>query len=311
MKILNSYRFGRGAKGEDAEIPALIPPDSQKFNRSISIAESIDIICEGPIYGLVDQFGKKVYGLDMLKGIYLNGNPVMNNKGEYNYRNILMEINLGTENQKPLPSFKYVSIPKAINFKLLGPIKNSYAAGQNPDVKTGPNKGQMRDFVKWARAPKGDWPSEDKDPFIFVHKIKNRDVSKLKVSLLVEKLNDTVDQGPDKNKPGTIGTIKETSVLLRIKHGLENSNIVTSQDVTIYGSATSPFAYMLGETEETYSTPIAAQSGGTSSAGTVGPIGGTTSSAATTATRFLSAGVGSNADWLSRLPEAPKVGEYI
>lgn len=309
MKILNSYRFGRG--GEDGEIPALVPPNSQKFNRSISIAESVDIICEGPIYGLVDQFGKKVYGLDMLKGIYLNGNPVMNNKGEYNYRNILMEINLGTENQKPLPSFKYVSIPKAINFKLLGPIKNSYAAGQNPDVKTGPNEGQERDFVKWARAPKGDWPSEDKDPFIFVHKIKNRDVSKLKVSLLVEKLNDTVDQGSGANKSGTIGTIKETSVLLRIKHGLENSNIVTSQDVTIYGSATSPFAYMLGETEETYSTPIAAQSGGTSSAGTVGPIGGTTSSAATTATRFLSAGVGSNADWASRLPQAPTVGEYI
>ena len=311
MKILNSYRFGRGAKGEDGEIPALIPPDSQKFNRSISIAESIDIICEGPIYGLVDQFGKKVYGLDMLKGIYLNGNPVMNNKGEYNYRNILMEINLGTENQKPLPSFKYVSIPKAVNFKLLGPIKNSYAAGQNPDVKTGPNPGQLRDFVKWARAPKGDWPSEDKDPFIFVHKIKNRDVSKLKVSLLVEKLNDTVDQGPDKNKAGTIGTIKETSVLLRIKHGLENSNIITSQDVTIYGSATSPFAYMLGETEETYSTSVASQSGATTSAGTVGPIGGTTSSASATATRFLSAGIGSNADWASRLPQAPTVGQYI
>jgi hypothetical protein len=302
MKILNLYRFGRGAKGEDGEIPALVPPSNQKFNRSISVAESIDIICEGPIYGLVDQFGKKVYGLDMLKGIYLNGNPVMNNKGEYNYRNILMEINLGTENQKPLPSFKYVSIPKAANFKLLGPIKNSYAAGPNP--------GQVRDFSKWARAPRGDWPSEDKDPFIFVHKIKNRDVSKLKISLLIERLSDTVDQGSGTNKAGTIGTIKETSVLLRVKHGLENSNIVTSQDVTIYGSATSPFAYMLGETEETYSTSAASQSGATSSAGTVGPIGGTTSSASTSATRFLSAGMGSNADWLSRLPASPSIGQY-
>jgi len=266
---------------------------------------------KGLIYGLVDQFGKKIYGLDMLKGVYLNGNPVMNNKGEYNYRNILMEINLGTENQKPLPSFKYVSIPKAANFKLLGPIKNSYAASQNPDVKNGPNPGQVRDFTKWARAPKGDWPSEDKDPFIFVHKIKNRDVSKLKVSLLVEKLADTVDQGSGPNKAGTIGTITETSVLLRVKHGLENSNIVTSQDVVIYGSATSPFGYMLGETEETYSASAASQSGATTSAGIVGPIGGTTSSASATATRFLSAGIGSNADWASRLPQAPTVGEYI
>jgi hypothetical protein len=310
MKILNSYRFGKGAKDDESQIPALIPPKDQKLNKSISIAESIDIICEGPIYGLVDQFGKKVYGLDMLKGIYLNGNAVMNSKGEYNYRNILMEINLGTENQKPLPSFKYVSIPKAVNFKLLGPIKNSYASGQNPDVKTGPNPDQVRDFVRWGRAPKGDWPSEDKDPFVFIHKIRNRDVSKVKISLLVEKLNDTVDIG-EKGKAGSIGTIAQTSITLRIKHGLESSNIVTCQDVTIWGSATSPFAYMLGENEETYSAPWVTDLGRSSSVGGMGPIGGTTSSASASATRSLPSSIGSDADWLSRLPQAPTIGQYV
>ena len=75
--------------------------DNQNLLKSISISSSMDLLCEGPIYGLVDQFGRKIYGLDMLKGIYLNKIPVMNSRGEYNYRNVLMEINLGTENQKP------------------------------------------------------------------------------------------------------------------------------------------------------------------------------------------------------------------
>ena len=124
MKILNPYRFIKGGSGTPEVF--LLPPRSQNLRKSISIAEVVDILCEGPIYGLVDQFGRKIYGLDMLKGVYLNGVPVMNTKGEYNFRNILMEINFGTENQKPLPSFKKVNIPKGMGFKLLGPIKGVF-----------------------------------------------------------------------------------------------------------------------------------------------------------------------------------------
>ena len=137
MKILNPLRFIKGASsgGGSSSVPALVPPKAARndLKRSVSVMQLVDILCEGPIYGLVDQFGKKVYGLDMLKGVYLNGTPVMNNKGEYNFRNILMEINLGTENQKPLPNFKEVHVFKPSNFKLLGPIK-----GGEDDIR--PNK---------------------------------------------------------------------------------------------------------------------------------------------------------------------------
>jgi hypothetical protein len=248
MKILNPYRFLKGkggAGGKGGEDPKLVPPREQNLRRTVSLSETIDILCEGPIYGLVDQFGRKVYGLDMLKGVYLNGIPIMNNKGEYNFRNILMEINLGTENQKPLPSFKNVNIPKASGFKLLGPIKSSDDATERVL-----NQRVGGDFVAWARA--GDWPSENKDPFIFVHKIKNRDVKKVKISLLVEALSDTVDKKEKlvgKGERNDIGTTKPATMTLFLTYGLENSYTVKSRTITIGGTATSPFAIMIGDSE--------------------------------------------------------------
>jgi hypothetical protein len=275
MKILNPYRFLKGkggAGGKSGEDPKLVPPRSQNLRRTISLSETIDILCEGPIYGLVDQFGRKVYGLDMLKGVYLNGMPIMNNKGEYNFRNILMEINLGTENQKPLPSFKNINIPRGSGFKLLGPIKSSDDA-----TERALNQRAGGDFVAWAKA--GDWPSENKDPFVFVHKIKNKDVKKLKISLLVEALSDTVDV-----KSGTrndIGTTKEATMTLFLTYGLENSFTVKSRTITIAGSATSPFAMMIGDSEseeDAAATNSAAKvaTGGTISNGysSVTPVGG-------------------------------------
>ena len=253
MKILNPYRFIKGAgSGGSASTPALSPPKSAtSFRKTISVLQNVDILCEGPIYGLVDQFGKKVYGLDMLKGIYLNGAPVMNNKGEYNFRNILMEINLGTENQKPLPNFKNVEIFKPANFKLLGPIK----AGKD-DIRQSPQDDKPpkppRNFTSWARET-GDWPSEDKDPFIYVHKIRNKDVSKLKISILVEALMDTVDSGT-KGVAEDMGMNKETTVELLLKYGLENSNVYRTLPVVINGTATSPYAYMIGEGEAAVAT---------------------------------------------------------
>jgi hypothetical protein len=263
MKILNPYRFlkGKGGSGgKTGEDPKLVPPRSQNLRKTISLSECIDILCEGPIYGLVDQFGRKVYGLDMLKGVYLNGIPIMNNKGEYNFRNILMEINLGTENQKPLPSFKNVNIPRGGGFKLLGPIKSSDDANERLlNQRAGGN------FVNWAR--QGDWPSENKDPFVFVHKIKNKDVKKIKISLLVEALSDTVDV--KSSSTNDIGTTKSTGMTLFLTYGLENSFRATSRTITIYGTATSPFAMMIGDSESEEDAPASTTAATIAIGGTV------------------------------------------
>lgn len=263
MKILNQYRFFKGAKGE-AETPALVPPKEQSLLRSISISESVDILCEGPIYGLVDQFGRKVYGLDMLKGIYLNKTPVMNGKGEYNFRNILMELNLGTENQKPLKNFSNIYISKPAGFKLLGPINNQPTPDGSKDIRYSSEKGvdPQRDFTKWARG----WPTEAQDPFVYVHHIKNRDVKKIRISLLVESLFDTVDVGRN-GKGEDIGLSKSTSVKILVRAGLEGANSTFVKQYTITGTAQSPFAVILGES--------AGQFGNISSSSYIGGQGGT------------------------------------
>lgn len=238
MKILNPYRFFKGAfgSGTDAPTPKLIPPGvNAKLLKSISIFECVDLLCEGPIYGLVDQFGKKIYGLDMLKGIYLNDTPVMNYKGEYNYRNVMMEINFGTENQKPLNNFKKVYIARPANFKLLGPINSS---GEPLDTREGGN------FIEWAKNSDG-WPSENQDPFVFIHKIKNKDVKKLKISLLIEQLFDTVSEGGDPKQ--SLGSNKATNLEINIKYGLDGGLILGNRNIVINGYVQSPYGLMIGD----------------------------------------------------------------
>ena len=259
MKILNKYRFARGAKSDPA-IPRLVPPpDNQNLLKSISISSSMDLLCEGPIYGLVDQFGRKIYGLDMLKGIYLNKIPVMNSRGEYNYRNVLMEINLGTENQKPLVNFDHVYIPKVANFKLVGAIdpneqdiRPNGSAFSNPGVES-------KNFSRWAVGSDG-WPDSPQDPFVFIHHVRNRDVKKLKIGFIIEQLFDTISEGSGKGEAGSMGNYKRASVELLVKWGVEGSTMFSSRRVIIQGVVTSPYAYMIGDGASTLDSS-SAQSG--------------------------------------------------
>ncbi|MBM3453551.1 MAG: hypothetical protein FJX80_00235 [Bacteroidetes bacterium] len=240
MKILNPYRFCRGGGGKkNDKVPSLIPPKPQDVKKSISVAEIVDLLCEGPIYGLVDQFGKKIYGLDMLKGIYLNKVPVMNDDGKYNFRNVVMEINLGTENQKPLANFAHVFIYKPANFKLLGPVNvpRDQKQGGSTDTRDG------GDFTSWALG----YPTDVRDPFTFVHHIKNKDVRKIRISLIIEALSDTVDKGGGHNENGRLGTSENAEVKIAVTHGIEGTKKATTKEYSIFGTVTSPYAYMLGE----------------------------------------------------------------
>ena len=240
MKILNPYRFYRGSGGsKNDKVPSLTPPRSQDLKKSISIAEIVDLLCEGPIYGLVDQFGKKVYGLDMLKGVYLNKVPVMNYDGKYNFRNVVMEINLGTENQKPLANFSNVFIYKPASFRLLGPVNVSsdQSVGGSNDVRDG------KSFTNWALG----YPTDVRDPFTFIHHIKNKDVRKIRISLIIEALSDTVDKGSGPGESGDLGMQKPASVVIAVTHGIEGTRKVTTKEYPITGTVTSPYAYMLGE----------------------------------------------------------------
>lgn len=220
-----------------ASTAVLEPPDpNNNLKKSISVAEAVDLLCEGPIEGIVDPFGRKVYGLDMLKGVYLNGVPIMNTNGEYNYNSVMIEVNFGTEKQKALASFKSVYITKPISFKLLGPITT-----QNDVRPKSPSAGvKTRDFTSWARKT-GGWPSEPQDPFTYTFQIRNRDVKKVRVNLLIEALSDTVDGG-DK-----IGTSTDASLHLRLYWGLDGESNFQVRDVNFFGLVQSPYTYTLGD----------------------------------------------------------------
>jgi hypothetical protein len=272
VKILNRYRFIKGAKSKPPTPRLVPPPSNQNLLKSISISDSVDILCEGPIYGLVDQFGKKIYGLDMLKGIYLNKTPVMNSRGEYNYRNVLMEINLGTENQKPLVNFNHVYIQKNANFKLLGPINPNERDIRPNNTEFSNNSVGAQDFTSWARGPNG-WPDIAQDQFVFVHHIRNKDVKKIKIGLIVEQLYDTISEGAGRGNAGSMGMNKKSSVELMIKWGVEGSQIHSARRIIIQGLVLSPYAYMIGDGNSNLDS---SNSGSTARAGT--PIGGTTRS---------------------------------
>jgi hypothetical protein len=151
----------------------------------------------------------------------------------------MMEINFGTENQKPLNNFKKVYIARPANFKLLGPITNT-----DTGTEAALNNRPGGNFVNWAKSSDG-WPSENQDPFVFIHKIKNKDVKKLKISLLIEQLFDTVSEGGDSK--GGLGTNKATNLELIIKYGLDGGLILGNRTIVINGYVQSPYGLMIGD----------------------------------------------------------------
>jgi hypothetical protein len=71
----------------------LAPPQFSKVNSisSFSYAEMIDLISDGPIEGLVNKNGKKVYDENIFEAIYLNDTPIKETSTE-NKQNISIEF---------------------------------------------------------------------------------------------------------------------------------------------------------------------------------------------------------------------------
>lgn len=85
--------FGGGSKegGESTIRAAVEDPNSLVSHQYANV---IDLISEGPIQGLVDG----------LKSVYLNGVPVQNASGTYNFQGVTLDTTLGTQSQGILPS---------------------------------------------------------------------------------------------------------------------------------------------------------------------------------------------------------------
>ena len=67
-----------GGKSKKPKPPVYNPPflGEMQYGASYSYAETLDLISDGPIEGLVNRHGRVVDGLEMLQGIYLDDTPV-------------------------------------------------------------------------------------------------------------------------------------------------------------------------------------------------------------------------------------------
>ena len=82
---------GGGGKGQTppppnvAQYPAVLaPPQFSNLNtiNSFSYAEIVDLISDGPIEGLINKNGKKVYDENIFEGIFLNNTPIKETSSE-------------------------------------------------------------------------------------------------------------------------------------------------------------------------------------------------------------------------------------
>ena len=81
---------------------------------SVSIYQTIDVLCEGEVAGLCDKHGNLVYlnkvprkNENAFKGIYLNDVPIKNTDADtLNYNRVFADFKVGTERQTSLTKFK-------------------------------------------------------------------------------------------------------------------------------------------------------------------------------------------------------------
>ena len=76
LKKLSIAGAGKGSK--KPKPPVYKPPvmGELQYGASFSYAETLDLISDGPIEGIVNANGKIVDGLEMLQGIYLDDTAV-------------------------------------------------------------------------------------------------------------------------------------------------------------------------------------------------------------------------------------------
>ena len=95
MESKNLSIVGAGGKGATAGRTPVESPDSL---RSISYAKTILLLGEGEMRGLVNGY----------RSVYLQGTPLQNGDGTFNFQNVSVETRSGTQDQSYIPGFPSV-----------------------------------------------------------------------------------------------------------------------------------------------------------------------------------------------------------
>jgi predicted phage tail protein len=101
----NIIGYGGGGKGGGGGSAPTESPDSL---HSIAFARVLDLVSEGEIAGLVNG----------LRSIYLDGTPLTNDDGTFNFQNVSVDYRLGTQDQDYIPGFPAVESESAVGVEL-------------------------------------------------------------------------------------------------------------------------------------------------------------------------------------------------
>lgn len=114
MENRNLTIVGAGGKGAKAGRTPVESPDSL---RSISYAKTIVLLAEGELRGLVNGY----------RSVYLQGTPLQNSDGTFNFQNVSVETRSGTQDQSYIPGFPSVENEVTVGVEL---------TSNNPVVRT-------------------------------------------------------------------------------------------------------------------------------------------------------------------------------
>lgn len=94
-----------GKKGGSSHTPV----EAKETGRSFQIARILEVLSEGEIYGLVDD----------MCSVYLDKTPLQNKDGTFNFKNVSVYANAGTQHQDVLKEFSSVEKEVNVNTKIL------------------------------------------------------------------------------------------------------------------------------------------------------------------------------------------------
>lgn len=108
MSRLMSLR-GSGGGGKDSGGSGRLAQESADSLRSTSFARVLDLICEGEIEGLVNG----------PRSVYLDGTPLQNEDGTFNFSDVSVDLVTGTQHQDPFPGMVNTEVPVPVGVEVL------------------------------------------------------------------------------------------------------------------------------------------------------------------------------------------------
>lgn len=134
---------GAGSKGSKPKPPIYKPPimGELQYGASHSYAETLDLISDGPIEGIVNSNGELVDGLDILQGIYLDDTPVAITNRSTKKTNSLTPLEQETFDSLNIELNSATSVDYVSKFFLeLEKVTQRSAAGKITSLKSTPTK---------------------------------------------------------------------------------------------------------------------------------------------------------------------------